>query len=351
MKKELKIGIIVVLILAFAYWGFTFLKGFDLFSKEAIYHAKYDNIQGLEVSNPVKYHGLKVGQVSAIELAKGNAGGPGAIVVTFVISNKDIKITDKTIARIISSDLLGSRAINLEHLDSGNVVDPGTFVMGGIEKDLQAQVAEEILPLKQSAQKLIESVEQLVGSFKAVMNEDTKNNLIEAFATIPNTIKNLQNAANTIDTTIEGSTDKIHAILSNVLSISTNLKESNSKIQSIINNLDVMTDSLAKANVTQTIALVNETMRKTNDILEKINSGKGTVGKLINDEKLYNELILTDARLNLLIMDIQENPQRYINLSLVDFRGHKDKFKPDSAYIRQIIEHDTTLYKQMCPPK
>ncbi|MCX6182445.1 MAG: hypothetical protein NT150_10995, partial [Bacteroidetes bacterium] len=66
---------------------------------------------------------------------------------------------------------------------------------------------------------------------------------------------------------------------------------------------------------------------------------------------LYNELILTDARLNLLIMDIQENPQRYINLSLIDFRGHKDKFRGDSTYIEQLIQHDTTLSKKMLPNK
>ncbi|MCX6182444.1 MAG: MlaD family protein, partial [Bacteroidetes bacterium] len=275
MKKELKIGIIVVLTLVCAYAGFTFLKGFDLFSKEEVYHATYDNIQGLEVSNPVKYHGLKVGQVSAVSLTNDTAGGKGAVDVTFVISNKDIHITDKTIARIISSDLLGSRAINLEHLGTGEIVKTGTYITGAVEIDLQAQVAAEILPLKKSAEKLIESVEQLVSSFKAVMNEDTKNNLIEAFATIPNTIKNIENATKTIDTTIEASADKIRGVLSNIYSISANLRESNDKIKSIIDNLDAVTDSLAKANITETIMLVNKTMNKTNDILEKINSGQG----------------------------------------------------------------------------
>ncbi len=351
MKKELKIGIIVVITLACAYWGFTFLKGFDMFSEESVYHAKYDNIQGLEVSNPVKYHGLKVGQVSAISLSHDSIGGNGAVDVTFIINNKDIHITDMAIARIISSDLLGSRAINLERLDSGNVVQSGAYIAGGVEKDLQTQVAEEILPLKQSAQTLIKSVEQLVESFKAVMNEDTKNNLIEAFASIPNTIKNIENATKTIDTTIEASADKIRGVLANVYSISANLRESNEKIKSIIDNLNVVTDSLAKANITETIMLVNKTMTKTSDILQKINSGQGTIGKLINDDKLYQELILTDARLNLLIMDIQENPQRYINLSLVDFRSHKDKFKGDSVIIQQLIQHDTTLYNRMLQKK
>ncbi len=350
MKKELKIGIIVVLTLAFAYWGFTFLKGFDIFSEQAVYHARYENIQGLEVSNPVKYNGLKVGQVSAIKLSMDSVTKKEFVDVSFVLSNKDVHITDSAVARI-TSDLLGQRAINLERLDMGNEAAPGFTIAGDVEKDLQTQINEQILPLKRSAETLIESVEQLVGSFKAVMNEDTKNNLIEAFAKIPHTIKNLENATMTIDTTIKVSSDKLKGILSNVYSISANIRESNEKIKSIIDNMDLITDSLAKANITQTILLVNKTMSKANDIMQKINSGEGTIGKLVNDEKLYQELILTDARLNLLIMDIQENPQRYINLSLIDFRKNKTKFLADSMIIKQLIEHDTTMYKQLIGPK
>ncbi len=346
MKKEFKIGIIVVVTILAAYWGINFLKGFDMFSKEAVYHAKYANIQGIEVSNPVIYKGLKVGQISSITLTLDSAGAIGFIDVAFVLSNKNVFITDSTVARIISSDLLGSRAISLERLDMGKTVAAGAYIIGAVEKDLQTQINEQILPLKRSAETLIESVEQLVGSFKAVMNEDTKNNLIQAFATIPNTIKNLEQATMTIDTTIKVSSDKFKGILSNIYAITANIKESNGKIASIISNLDLITDSIAKSNITETILLVNKTMLKTNDIMAKINSGQGTIGKLINDDQLYQELIMTNARLSLLIMDIQENPQRYINLSLIDFRKNKSDFVADTANIQQLLRQDSTSYKK-----
>ncbi len=345
MNKQLKLGIVVLLTVAAAIWGMQYLKGYNLLKDDLVYHARYKHIQGLVEANPVQFQGFKVGQVSTIKIVTDTATGESYVDVSFMITDENIKITDSTIARIISSDLLGARAINIEQNNKGKELPNGSLVQGSVQQELTEMINAELQPLKNSVAKLIESAEQLVGSFGTVMNDDTKNSLLDAFERIPHAIRNLEKATQTIDTTIGESQSKIRIILANVESISENFKNNNSKISAILSNLNGVTDSLAKSNLKQTILDVSTTLSNTNVILEKINKGEGTMGLLLNDKKLYNELTTTAARLNILIRDINTNPQKYINMSLLDFRRNTGNFDPDSGTVKEQIKQDSLIMK------
>ncbi len=346
MSKQIKIWALVIVTVGLAAWGARYLKGYNFFADEVIYHARYDNIQVLTESNPVYYQGMKVGQVSEITIVYDTLQKKNVIDVSFIVSNKSVNISDSTIARIAGDGLLGSRCIKLDKVGSGKSLPNGGYVVGEIEKELQEQISEMLLPLKRSSEKLIGSAEQLIASFGAVMNEETKQNLMEAFRTIPHTIKNLENATLTIDTTVKVSGEKMKAIFANIESITKNLQHNNGKITSILSNLDAISDSLARSNFKETILTVTKTLKTTDTILGKINKGEGTIGQLVNNERLYNELTLASARLNMLIIDLQENPQKYINLSLVDFRGTHKQAENDSVFVIEQLRRDSVIIKK-----
>ena len=346
MGKQLKIWTLVILAVGLALWGARFLKGYNFFADEVVYHARYENVQGLTESNPIYFQGLKVGQVSEVVIVFDSLLQRNVIDVSLLVTNKSVSMSDSTIARIGGDGLLGSRCIRLEKVGKGKLLPAGGFLMSEIEKDLQAQINETLLPLKKSTEKLIESAEQLITSFKVVMNDETKENLMEAFRTIPQTIKNLEHATFTIDTTVQVSGEKMKAIFAHVESITKNLQQNNGKITSIMSNLDEITDSLAKSNFQETILTVTSTLKKTDTILGKINRGEGTMGQLINNDRLYNELTLASVRLNMLINDLQENPQKYINLSLVDFRGHHKQAENDSVFVIEQMRRDSVIIKK-----
>lgn len=346
MSKQLKIWTLVILSVGLALWGARFLKGYNFFADEVVYHARYENVQGLTESNPIYFQGLKVGQVSEVVIVFDSLLQRNVIDVSLLVTNKSVSMSDSTIARIGGDGLLGSRCVRLENVGSGKLIPNGGFLLNGVEKDLQVQISEMLLPLKNSTEKLISSAEVLITSFKSVMNEETKENLLEAFRTIPQTIKNLENATLTIDTTVKVSGEKMKAIFAHVESITKNLQQNNGKITSIMSNLDDITDSLAKSNFKETILTVTSTLKKTDTILGKINRGEGTMGQLINNDRLYNELTLASVRLNMLINDLQENPQKYINLSLVDFRGHHKQAENDSVFVIEQMRRDSVIIKK-----
>jgi len=348
MSKQLKIWLLVIVTVGMALWGVRYLKGYNFFADEIVYHCKYENIQSLTEANPVYYQGLKVGQVSEVVIVYDTATKKNLIDVSMVITNKSVPLSDSTIARIIGDGLLGSRAIRLEDVGKGKLIPNGGYFIAAIEKDLQAQINETLLPLKKSTEKLIESAEQLITSFKTVMNDETKENLLEAFRTIPQTIKNLANASSTIDTTVKVSGEKMKSIFANIESITSNLQRNNERITSILGNLDEVSDSLAKSNFKETILMVTKTLKTTDTIMGKINRGEGTVGQLLNNKSLYNELSTASARLSILINDINTNPQKYINLSLIDFRKTKHEEVIDTAEVLKQMQRDSVIMNRLC---
>ncbi|MFZ4613480.1 MAG: MlaD family protein [Bacteroidia bacterium] len=314
IKKEVKIGLMVILsIFAFVY-GFNFLKGKNIFNPRSTYYAVYDNVNGLTESNPVMIRGYSIGSVNNIYFLPDN---PEKIVVEIKLKNSDIKIPKGTVALIRSSSLLGGMAIDLNFSKSKEFYESGDTLLADIENGLTDEISKQIIPVKDKAEKLIATVDSLIKNINSIFNDKTKGNLRESVTTF-------NSIALEVKEMVTEERIRLRKITDNVQSITENLKNNNAQIQNILKNISNVTDSLAKANLASTIANANIALAEVAQVMTKINEGKGSLGLLVNDKKLYDNLEASTKDLDKLMVDIKENPKRYIHFSVF---GKKDKKK------------------------
>ena len=311
-KREIRIGIVFIIATVVLIWGLMYLKGLEIFTSSRIFYAVYDNVDGLQVSNPVTINGLQIGQVNVLSFDKRHNG---KIICELYIKN-DYPITKNSIARIRSSSLLGSREVAIILGSSNEKIKNGDTLKTEIEASLGSEVNKQLLPLKVKAENLISSIDSVATIVQLVLNRNTRENLVQAIDHVKNALANIAHATNSLDTLVSNQKNNIAGIIVNVESISRNLKQNNDKITNIINNLSDVSDSLAKARIPATIMQVNTAVKSLNTTLEKINKGEGSLGLLVNDQKLYVDLENAARNLNLLIEDLKANPKKYLKISV-----------------------------------
>jgi phospholipid/cholesterol/gamma-HCH transport system substrate-binding protein len=322
LSKEFKIGIVVVFAIAAFIWGINFLKGTNLFSHKYELYAIYPKIDGLIPANPLLVNGYKIGQVNKIELIQ--KGGEYKVLVKFLLT-EDVKIPKNTIARAVSSDLLGSKAVELIYSNSSEFVSNGDTLASESEESLKSSVDKRIAPLQAKAENLISSIDSVMTVVNSVLNTKTRENLDKSFESIRKAILSLEQTAYKLDDLVGSEKARITSILTNLNNITSNLDKNGKKIDNIINNLSSMSDSLAKAELKSAVNNADKSLKELNVLLAGINQGQGTLGKLAKNDTLYHNLSKSSEDLDKLLKDLRYNPQRYIHFSVF---GRKDKNKP-----------------------
>jgi phospholipid/cholesterol/gamma-HCH transport system substrate-binding protein len=322
VKNEVKVGIIVVLAISLFVYGFNFLKGHNIFNPERKLYAVYPKIDGLIEANPLLLNGFKIGQVKKIELLP--ADKKNMILVTFIL-NSDVKIPVKSIAKIFSSDLLGSKAVEVVPSEQLLYVSNGDTLLSQSDDDLKTAVNKQIQPLQKKAEDLISSIDSVMFVVKEVLNANVRQNLISSFESIKNTIISLERTTYQLDTLMGAERYAIASIIQKTNSIVSNIEKNNEKISQAISNFNSISDSLAKSNLKKTVEETNVALAGVNKIINQINSGKGTAGKLINSDSLYISLSKSSEDLDKLLKDLRINPERYVHISVF---GRKDRNKP-----------------------
>ncbi len=311
-KREIGIGLVFIVALALFIWGFSYLKGFNLFKEQRVLYAVYQRVSGLTKANPVSINGLKVGQVSDIYF---NPDFSGEIIVEITIET-EIPIPKHSVALIYSSDLMGSKAINLQLSTDSLFVSNGDTLGTKVEASLKEAVNQQIQPLKAKAEELIMSIDTVVTVIKQIFNEQARENLTSSLASIEQTFANLESASYNLDEMIAAEKVRLAEIMFNLESITTTIRENEDNIENILTNFSSISDSLAKAEIPQTFANINKVVGDVAGIIEKVNNGEGSIGMLINDEGLYRDLQKSAEQLHLLMEDIRVNPKRYVRFSL-----------------------------------
>ena len=326
IKREVKIGVIVTVALALLFWGFNFLRGKNVFTQQREFYAVYEQIDGLTEANPVLVNGFKVGQVDKMYFLSPT---DGRIVVRIAMYN-DIIIPKNTIAKIMSSDLLGSKAIELKLGNSTKVANSGDTLLSSIQGSLQDEVSKQILPFKKKAESLLLSMDSVMAVIQYVFNKETRDNLAKSFENIKYTLDNLKHFSYNIDTLVSAQKNRLAAIIGNVESLTRNLKDNNQKITTILNNFSSISDSLAKANISKTIKKADNALEQFSQITNKINNGTGSLSLLLNNDTLYNNLKSASKELDELLLDVKLHPKRYVHFSLFGKSSKKDPYKaPD----------------------
>lgn len=327
-SSYIKIGIVIALSITGLVWGINYLKGHDFFKNQDSYYVVYEKIDGLQVASPVLIRGFKVGVVREIKFHTDNSG---RLMVKLLIDNQ-IKLKKNAIAQIFSSDLMGSKSIEIIDGNTNVFHFPGDTLLPSIEGSLQEQVSLQMLPLKTQAEKLMKDMEEAIATIKYVFNETTRDNLEKSFASIKTTIIKIEHSSFLLDTIVTSQKGRLERIFANIESISNNIRINNEKISNIITNFSIISDSLRKAEISKTMIAANDALKHVELVFEKINSGQGSLGMLVNNDSLYKNLENTTRNLNALVFDLRENPKRYIHFSIFGKKDKKNKNKETSYY-------------------
>src|SRR5690606_20360525 len=306
-----KVGALTSIAIAILFIGYSFLKGNNVFSSENTFYTEYDNVDGLAVSKPVLVSGFQIGRVSALKLQPN-----GKIRTEFKI-NDDYEIPSNSVARIVSADLLGSKAIVFELGNSTTMARDGDPLLS----DVQANLMEKVEPLQQKIENLVVKLDSVLSGVNSVMDAEFQRDFKTSVRSIAASLKNLEKITGDVDGLVGSERNRLSNILANMESITTNFKNNNDKINSILSNLDTLSNDLARTEIQQTVDNANQAMKNVQEITDKINNGNGSLSQLIHDEELYQNLNNASASLDQLIKDLSENPGKYLKICMF---GKKD---------------------------
>ncbi len=324
VSKEFKIGIVVLCAIAAFVWGINYLKGSNIFTNKYYLYAVYPKIDGLIPANPVLIKGFKVGQITEITLIK--VQDTNRVLVKFLLT-ENVDIPKHSVAKAVSSDLLGSKAVDLIFSDSKENVKSGDTLVARSEEGFKESLDKRIAPIQAKAEKLIVTMDSVIGVVSSILNAKTRDNLDKSFEGVRKAILSLEQTAYKLDDLVGSEKVKISSILSNINSISSNLSRNMQKIDNILGNINNITDTLAKAKIADAVNNAEKSLGQLNIALTRINEGQGTLGKLAKNDSLYNNLNKSSNDLDKLLKDLRINPERYIHFSVFG-RKEKRKNKP-----------------------
>ena len=322
LSREFKVGLYIVLAIAILYWGVNYLKGNDVFASGKTYYAIYDNTEGLTKAKAVQINGYQVGLIDEIYFHPDRSG---RLIVKMKML-QEYPVASNTIAKIHSTGLLGEKSISLLLGDGEELAQAGDTLASDVEESLTEAVNQQVAPIKAKAEHLLGSLDTAVTLLTGFLNEETRNNFVKSFDNLQRTFENLENSSEILNAYLADNEESFGELASNLESISRNLKDNNENITNVLSNLSSVTDSLQRANITGTFLKVDTAVNQLNTVLERINSGEGTVGALINDRELYNNLNEASDALNRLLLDIKYNPNRYVNVSVF---GNKRQYSDE----------------------
>jgi phospholipid/cholesterol/gamma-HCH transport system substrate-binding protein len=304
ITKEIKVAVLVILSIVLFYWGFAFLKGKNLFDTSTKLYAVYDNVAGLVEAAPVTLNGLIIGKVNTIEMLP-----DGKMKVELVITNEQIQIAKSSEAQIMDSGLIGGREIAIiNNFSDTNYSQSGDILKTSNKLGLTAELANQIGPVKDKVEVLLENANKLIENLNATLDVSTQQKLKASIASLEKTMSEFSQISKNANEILSENKSKLNTTLSN--------------FEKTSGNLNSMTTSLEKANLGATVKKLEATLTNVNGIVSNLEQGKGSMGKLLNDDAMYTNLTKTSKELELLLQDLRLNPTRYVNVSVF---GKKNK--------------------------
>jgi len=317
ISNETKVGVLVVVAIVLLILGFNLLKGNSIFSSDTTLYAVYDNIDGLAPSNPIILNGLQVGTVGSLNIMDQQAG---EILVELTIK-KDIEIPSNSVAVIKSDGLLGGKGIKLQFGNANTYLQSEDTIRSAVGSGIKEKLVSKIDPITNQVNTTLANLDSVLVAFHSILNVKTQENLQNSIKSLSETMQNFSQTSSNLSKLVNGLDDFMG-----------NLNEQNQHINQIIANTEEATASLASADIPGTIEDLDVAVNNLNGILDKINTGNGSLGALINNDHLYKNIESASYNLNLLMEDLRLNPARYVHFSIF---GGKSESKP--------LPSDTTL--------
>jgi len=322
LSKEFKIGIVAVLTLIGFFMLFNFLKGQNIFSSGRLFTVKYENVNGLAPSKPVSVNGLRVGQVKEIKII--DTAKP--IYFEVVISvEKNIEFSKKTIAEIYEPGIMSGPEVRLV-LDYGpDIAKDGDYLQGRIAGGMLDGFTKQLSPTQAKLDSVLLSFNQTLGSVNNVLDPSTQQDIKAMLRNLNHTIDSFDKTAKSLTET-SNSANRLIATNEKTLNTTlTNASATMASAKATVDKFGKTADKLNALELDQVIKNFENASKNLNTLLEDMNNGKGSLGKLAKDETLANELEATIKNMNELVTDLKKNPSRYVNISVF---GKKQTVQP-----------------------
>jgi phospholipid/cholesterol/gamma-HCH transport system substrate-binding protein len=310
ISNETKIGALTAIAIVLLVLGFNFLKGKTFFSKSHNLFAKYTNVQGLQPSNPVVINGLQVGTVYSINTDKNMK----EILVNMNLT-KDVNIPVNSVA-IIKPSLLGTTSVEITLGDAKTYIPLNDTIATHASSGIFTDVLSKVDPVLYQVTKAVTSIDSILMKVNQVLDPNAKNNIAGTLANLNKTTENLIGASKSLDILLNTQTGALASTLNNLNSFTANLDKNSGKINNVMTNLDKTATNLSNLDLQKTLNTLNSTIGDLKSAIGKFDKKDGTLGLLLNDTKLYENLRATSNKLNLLIDDLRTNPKRYVNISV-----------------------------------
>lgn len=307
VSNETKVGALAAIAITFLVLGYNFLAGRgSLFSKKYTLNVVMDDVTDISTSTRVLYNGYQVGNVTDVEM-----GEPQGKFNVFFVINEDIYIPKGSTIKL-SSAVLGGKALNLILSKDKEQAENGQTLACIKDTTILESVSNVLKPLNAKINSIVNSLDSLLAD----------GELNQSISSLNSSLKSFTRTSDNASKLLEDNIPKLTAIMNNVESITNNLKNNNEKISLIVNNLKTTTDNLAALKLKETIEKANQALAEVSEIMDKINKGEGSLGLLVNDKSLYNNLNSTAAELDRLLKDLQKYPAKYLP---IPFTKHQRK--------------------------
>lgn len=313
ISREFKTGLVAIITIILFIWGFSFIKSNNIFKKERTFYAVYKNVRGLQSSGLVTINGFKVGKIDKISF---DANKKGFLVVKIGLNN-DFEFSKKSIAKIYSSDLIGTKSLSIVPNYQGKIAVDGDTLKSEIEPGVFELLNDKVAPLQAKFESLVANTDSLMQKVNNILDEKTENNLKASISSLKNTLFLFAKTTKKIDSLITGNQSNFNSILNNFKNTS--------------QNISTLTDSLNKVDLAATMIEFHKTITNLDSILTDISKGKGNVGKLLKDEKLYQNFTNASKQLEELLRDMKLHPKRYVHFSLFGKKAKPYKSSPKDS--------------------
>ena len=311
MKKEVKIGIFAVVMLLALWAGIRFLSGIDIFSRNIIYYASYENVSGLQTAAPITIHGVKVGTIESITFDPSK----GSDVEVALAVKRQYRLPVDTRAVIYDNGIMGGKAIKLDLGSSSELLKRGDQIISDAGSDMMSSIGNELGDLKGKLTVVADNLATALANINTLVEQNTDN--------LSGTISNLNSISSSLDGVLKSERKNIEGIVTSLNGLAEMLDQNTERFDRIIGNVDAVAEQLEQAKVDSLVQAFTSTADNLSRMLASINAGEGTVGELMNDKELYDNLAAASGNLSALLADLKEHPARYVHFSV--FGSDPDK--------------------------
>lgn len=300
VTREAKTAILVISAILLFIWGYSFLRGRDLFNSYKTYYVVYNNVEGLSPSAPVTLNGLVVGKINSIAFRD---TVQGTLVVELQVKT-DFPIS-KTSAAILYEPgfgLSGKQIAIAPDLKNPTDAEDGDYLRSQLEPGMLAVIGDKLSPLQNKVEATVVTADSLLHNISNIFDKKTQENLRVAIAEMSSTMREFNSAAHSLNGTISGNRNNIDATMGNLKRTS--------------ENFAAISDSINKANLGVAVKKLEKSLANVDQIINDVQSGKGSLGKLLKDEAMYDNLTDASNELKELLADMKNNPKRYVHFSV-----------------------------------